>query len=75
MQKLDGKVADLENEKKDAKDETETLRKEQDDLLVLLADQDQKVDQYKAKLKVLGEEVSLWKIIVKTNMYRWLYWQ
>ncbi|GFN80981.1 general vesicular transport factor p115 [Plakobranchus ocellatus] len=39
------------------KDEMETIKKEQDDLLVLLADQDAKIDKYKSKLKELGQEI------------------
>lgn len=39
--------------------DTETLKKEQEDLLVLLADQDCRIDQYKKKLKELGELVSI----------------
>lgn len=35
----------------------DTLKKEQEDLLVLLADQDTKIDKYKTKLKELGEQV------------------
>jgi DNA gyrase/topoisomerase IV subunit A len=36
-------------------DELDTLKKEQEDLLVLLADQDTKIDKYKKKLKELGQ--------------------
>ena len=39
------------------RDELETLKKEQDDLLVLLADQDAKIGKFKDKLKELGQEV------------------
>ncbi|CAL1545849.1 unnamed protein product [Lymnaea stagnalis] len=52
----DEKLA-AEEEKKTLKEDLETLRKEQDDLLVLLADQDTKIDKYKTKLKELGQEV------------------
>ena len=45
-------------EKEGAKEELETLKKEQDDLLVLLADQDAKITKFKDKLKELGVEVS-----------------
>ena len=38
-------------------DELDTLKKEQEDLLVLLADQDTKIDKYKTKLKELGQQV------------------
>lgn len=39
-------------------EELETLKKEQDDLLELLADQDAKIAKFKDKLKELGQEVS-----------------
>ena len=51
------KVAEAE-EKATLRDELETLKKEQDDLLVLLADQDAKIGKLKDKLKELGQEVS-----------------
>ena len=51
------KVAEAE-EKATLRDELETLKKEQDDLLVLLADQDAKIVKLKDKLKELGQEVS-----------------
>ena len=38
-------------------EELDTLKKEQEDLLVLLADQDTKIDKYKSKLKELGQPV------------------
>lgn len=47
------------------KEEMETLKKEQDDLLVLLADQDARIEKFKTKLKELGQEV--W--FVKYNIY------
>ena len=49
----------MEDEKKELKEEMESLKKEQDDLLVLLSDQDAKIDKYKAKLKELGQEVRI----------------
>ncbi|XP_005090245.1 general vesicular transport factor p115 [Aplysia californica] len=59
--KLASNVRTLEEEKQNAggdlREEMETLKKEQDDLLVLLADQDAKIDKYKTKLKELGQEV------------------
>lgn len=42
--------------------ELETLRKEQDDLLALMADQDLKMQKYANKLKELGHEVCLLSI-------------
>lgn len=38
--------------------ELEKLRKDQEDLLVLLADQDSKINHYKDRLKQLGEKVT-----------------
>lgn len=38
-------------------EELERLRKDQDDLLVLLADQDSKINRYKDRLRQLGEKV------------------
>ena len=46
-------------EHQELKEEMETLKKEQDDLLVLLADQDVKIGTYKDKLKELGHQVGV----------------
>lgn len=45
-------------EKNNLKEDLETLKKEQDDLLVLLADQDSKIEKYKTRLRDLGQEVT-----------------
>ncbi|XP_058523188.1 general vesicular transport factor p115 isoform X2 [Ochotona princeps] len=50
-------IAILQNEKKRLELEITDSRKEQDDLLVLLADQDQKILSLKNKLKELGHPV------------------
>uniref|UniRef100_A0A8D0GYA1 General vesicular transport factor p115 n=1 Tax=Sphenodon punctatus TaxID=8508 RepID=A0A8D0GYA1_SPHPU len=50
-------VAILQNEKTKLQQEVAESKKEQDDLLVLLADQDQKILTLKDKLKELGEPV------------------
>ncbi|XP_020662837.3 general vesicular transport factor p115 isoform X4 [Pogona vitticeps] len=50
-------VAILQNEKSKLQQEVAESKKEQDDLLVLLADQDQKIVALKNKLKELGEPV------------------
>ncbi|XP_078532179.1 general vesicular transport factor p115 isoform X4 [Lissotriton helveticus] len=47
----------LQNEKSKLEQEVVDSKKEQDDLLVLLADQDQKIYSLKSKLKELGEPV------------------
>ncbi|XP_078059966.1 general vesicular transport factor p115 isoform X2 [Mustelus asterias] len=50
-------VAILETDKRKLQQEVTESKKEQDDLLVLLADQDQKIFGFKNKLKELGEPV------------------
>ncbi|XP_019639380.1 PREDICTED: general vesicular transport factor p115-like [Branchiostoma belcheri] len=54
---LEEKVQRLSEEKKRLEEEAETASKEQDDLLVLLADQDAKIKKYRDRLKELGEQV------------------
>ncbi|KAH9513006.1 Vesicle-mediated ER to Golgi transport protein [Bulinus truncatus] len=54
---LEEEKAETVQEKENVREEMDTLKKEQDDLLVLLADQDAKIDKYKSKLKELGQEV------------------
>lgn len=49
---------DLENRLKQQTKEFENLKKDQDDLLVLLTDQDNKLMMYKERLIALGEKVS-----------------
>lgn len=51
-------VAILQDEKSKLQREVAESKKEQDDLLVLLADQDQKISALKIKLKDLGVPVS-----------------
>ncbi|CAG2206770.1 unnamed protein product [Mytilus edulis] len=55
--KLEEEKKSIENDRLGVEDELDTLKKEQEDLLVLLADQDTKIDKYKTKLKELGEQV------------------
>ncbi|XP_050926532.1 LOW QUALITY PROTEIN: general vesicular transport factor p115 [Lates calcarifer] len=50
-------VAILQTEKAKLQTEVHESRKEQDDLLMLLADQDQKIHSLKQRLKTLGETV------------------
>ncbi|XP_053317580.1 general vesicular transport factor p115 isoform X2 [Spea bombifrons] len=60
MQQLDtaqSTAAILQDEKRKMQQELTESKKEQDDLLVLLADQDQKIFSLKKKLKELGEPV------------------
>ncbi|XP_052068337.1 general vesicular transport factor p115-like [Mytilus californianus] len=55
--KLEEEKKLIENDRLGVEDELDTLKKEQEDLLVLLADQDTKIDKYKTKLKELGQQV------------------
>ncbi|XP_035670279.1 general vesicular transport factor p115-like [Branchiostoma floridae] len=55
--KLEEEVRRLSEEKKRLEEEAETASKEQDDLLVLLADQDAKIKKYRDRLKELGEQM------------------
>ncbi|XP_060552490.1 general vesicular transport factor p115-like isoform X2 [Ruditapes philippinarum] len=57
VHKMEDELSKKDGEKDMIKEELETLKKEQEDLLVLLADQDTKIDKYKQKLKELGQEV------------------
>ncbi|XP_053393471.1 general vesicular transport factor p115-like isoform X2 [Mercenaria mercenaria] len=57
VHKMEEELSRKDGEKDSVKEELETLKKEQEDLLVLLADQDTKIDKYKQKLKELGQEV------------------
>lgn len=50
-------VAILQTEKAKLQTEVQESKKEQDDLLMLLADQDQKIQNLKERLKDLGEPV------------------
>lgn len=52
-------VAILQTEKAKLQTEVQESKKEQDDLLMLLADQDQKIFSLKQRLKDLGEAVRL----------------
>lgn len=52
-------IAILQNEKNNLEVDITDSKKEQDDLLVLLADQDQKIFSLKNKLKELGHPVTL----------------
>ncbi|GFS04073.1 general vesicular transport factor p115-like [Elysia marginata] len=54
---IEDEKAGLAKEHQELKEEMETLKKEQDDLLVLLADQDAKIESYKNRLKDLGQQV------------------
>ncbi|XP_059156787.1 general vesicular transport factor p115-like [Physella acuta] len=57
IRNLEEEKVSVDEEKNNLKEEMENLKKEQDDLLVLLADQDAKIEKFKTKLKELGQEV------------------
>ena len=59
MQQIENEKSEMEDEKIKMLEDAESLRKEQEDLLVLLADQDTKISTYRKRLKELGETVSL----------------
>lgn len=56
-QKLEQHNEGLEKEKFTLKTELEALKKEQDDLLMLLTEQETKLDMYKKRLKELGDVI------------------
>ena len=47
----------MEDERHKSLEACENMRKEQDDLLILLADQDTRIATYKKRLQQLGEKV------------------
>lgn len=51
------KLKNLEEDNKDKGDELEQMRKDQEDLLELLTDQDLKLNAFKNRLRELGENV------------------
>ena len=59
LQKMEEEKNGVLSEKKGVEEELETLKKEQEDLLVLLADQDTKIANYKKLLKDNNIPVSL----------------
>ena len=50
---------EMEDERHKSLEECESIRREQEDLLVLMSDQDSKIDQYKKRLRELGEKVCM----------------
>lgn len=64
-------VAILQDEKSKLQQEVAESKKEQDDLLVLLADQDQKLSALKNKLKDLGVPVSKTMFQVSSQVQGW----
>ena len=57
-QRLEEESLNAEEEKRHAVEEYEAVKKDQDDLLLLLSDQENKIKEYKTRLKTLGEPVS-----------------
>ena len=49
--------------------ESDALKKEQDDLLLLLAEQDSRIKSYRKRLKELGEKVNLVEIISVLHIF------
>lgn len=57
VEALELEKTDLELDKHQENDDMESLKKEQDELLILLADQDTKIKSYRNRLKELGEKL------------------
>lgn len=54
---LQEKLKELQNENEAKDGELERLRKDQDDLLELLTDQDVRLNSFKSRLRELGEDI------------------
>lgn len=67
VQALELEKTDLELDKHQENDEMESLKKEQDDLLILLADQDTKIKSYRNRLKELGEKVCIIRLGIRSS--------
>jgi len=61
----EGKIAELEF----ASAELEKMRKDQEDLLELLTDQDTRLNQFKAQLRALGKKASQTSSLVSCPFY------
>ena len=59
FQAADCAVSLAEKAKKLAEDDADNIKKEQEDLLVLLTDQENKLKDYRERLKKHGEQVSV----------------
>jgi len=59
--------AEVEVDREQVMNEMREGRKEQEDLLVLLADQDTKLKTYRRRLKELGEKVMLFSVCLVTT--------
>ena len=57
LQLLEKEKQQLEDEKAVVVEDLESLKRDQEDLLVLLEDQESKIKTYKQRLKALGEQV------------------
>jgi chromosome segregation ATPase len=58
FKKINGELDKLKSEKSEHDSKVEKMNKDQEDLLELLADQDNKLREYKKRLKTLGQPVS-----------------
>lgn len=67
-------AAILQDEKLKLTQDVSESKKEQDDLLILLADQDQKILSLKNKLKELGEQVQTYLFFSVFCMFYWQLW-
>lgn len=54
---LKNRLEQVEKELSETKEELESIRKEQEDLLVLCSDQDTKLKDYRCRLRNVGEQV------------------
>ena len=59
MKKLEKDMAELEIELEDVKSTAAEAKKDQEDLLILLAEHESKLKTYRDRLKELGEKVIL----------------
>lgn len=58
FKKINGELDSLRSEKSEYDSKIEKMNKDQEDLLELLADQDNKLNEYKKRLKALSQPVS-----------------
>lgn len=54
---LKNRLEQVQKELNEANEELESIRKEQEDLLVLCSDQDTKLKDYRSRLRNLGEQI------------------
>lgn len=69
---METEKAEVEIDREQTLNELREGKKEQEDLLVLLADQDTKLKDYRKKLKELGEKVLNYRIMSSDKIKRLL---